>query len=1684
MALDSKLVQNINLQANGDQLLKPLEAFGREINKTIRGLTKLSETMSAGGHANEDSLRRQTQLLQRLIGEASTLQNVLSSSSNKRRDGLLSGLDEQRLGKSTLSASKLKRELGETKTVTDALEVRLALLNKRFAELGQTGRALSKTDIAKAFNTEGAIQQVRKLEREIAKLDAAAKSGNGLSTGGQKLRTALQSRMGTLLENVQNVRTDPKKFAVEIAGVERLAAEYKNLARAELEAARAADQNAQAQRRTILNAVNQGEAQLRSTLQRGASKYSFTPDQARNSDQLALGKTIEGNIQRLQQMQQVMSRAVAPGTEKSQAAIDRLQAAWNRVSSETSKALAMRKAYDGLPEVKRGNLLGSIFGSKESLLASAGVTAGFMGISAAIGAVTNTVQAGVRAVTEFDDSMAKLQAISGSTDQQMVKLSGSIQEVARNSKYSTQEIADSATQIAQAGFTANETAEVLKNALALATGSGSTPAEAVDTLTSSLGAFNLQATESQRVADTLMQGLNDSKLAMNQMQAAIQYAGATAQENGVKFEELTAIAGSLANAGIRSGSTIGTGIRQLLVDLKTPTDDFKKELQGLGLTMADVDVKSKGLAQVVKNLSDAGFSAEQAYASFEVRAASAFLAFRGQLDTYDQMSLSLARTGAAAEAQERAMGSLSAKWQTFKNLLGEFAVDNSGTVVTALKLITDGVNGLFGMFVETEDSVSGMGMSWTTFVPILGQVTTGINALGDAVYGAAGHQEKLKTASNEAEEAMRSQRQTISSIEDAIGDLISRSSTLQTNQVAMQAEVLTLSTRFKGLSTELQGAAANYDNVLAAMQRLRNYELAQSANKSQQVFDAKNGEAVGIAAQMVEHRDSARQIVVPASRGKNPTVAGAARTLLGSLNGNAIRMNGSELQGEYLRLDAAEQELRRLNDQSAGMQRLIGAIQKQKDLISQLAAVKGERDLASQQMYLARQLGGPAGSARQGVVDSFTSGINNALLGNEDKAHSQDQALKALVDRMQSQIKLWQTAQRAAKTVSEQSALSGSISSLQALVARANRETRVTDEEEGKAKTPKDHAGRRLSADQVAAEIKRLVPRANITDTTRPASRQAGYDRAAGIKRDPNSAPHVNGTALDMAPIPGMNPMEIVAILEGMGLRVTGGPVHAPGVRYIPVNHGTGPHWHFQWAAKLTSVERAANTDAEKQAREIQQLVEARASQGAKTQSAKITRITNEAKAGSRPIGDLTSDMNTALKDYETAELAAFDAAHPSAGQSKEAIELAAMQRAELVQTLKEKTAGFFAQFWRYVSDAAGKILDAGLAQGKQAAEDATYAADAPVRAAAQQGAILGNRTNRNNVDAGMRWRQEREAENAQNTADTNKASILGGQALGASLQLEEYRRKVETLIPKSEEWNAAQEKVRDTETRINEILRERQTLLDGVTARTARVAEPELGQRLRDSANAWRENSGALDSWAKIAGDSVGPMADQLAGSMTDFFTSVISGQESFGGALVKMLASFAQFVMQMIMRALALQAVNAILSALGMGPVPGSYEGGKVQTPASSSSGSASAGMRAYNGGPVVVPGRFGGGISHLGSDLGGRINRGSPARDSALYNLAEGEFVMRNKSVKDLGLPFMENINKHGRKGLEKMAGAGSAFTNVQMPKQETNVFVVQEKQAPAMGPSDVLVTIARDIMSNGPTKKLIKQVAQGG
>lgn len=1676
MALDSKLIQNIDIRANGDQLLKPLEAFGPLLNKLIRDLSKLNTKMADGGKDAENQYRRTVQVLQRLIGEASTVNNLMTSLNDRKKSNLLGGLDEQNLGRRALSVSKLKRELTEAKTVTDALDIRMAQLNKKFADLIQKGRTVSKTDMAKAFNTEEARRQIQKLEREISRLDARAAATGGLSSTGQTLRTKIDSAYAILLEDAKNPRSNPVKLAPQIALVAELTRGYGKLASAEEHARRQADATFQALRRSMLQHVNQNEAMLRASLQRNASKYSFTPDQARTTDMRALGATIDRNIGRMQTLQTIMSRALAPGSVRTPAALERLQRVWDQIAGKTSEALALRKAYDALPEQRGKAITSYLFG--DGGLALGARIAGATAIISVISTLRQVASEAFRSIVEFEDSVGKLQAISGSTDQQMVQFAASLREVARDSRFATTEIVESATQIAQAGYAAGETAQILKDSLALATASGSTPGVAVDNLTSALGAFQLQASESTRVIDIMVQGLNRSKLSMTQLQAAIQYAGATARENGVRFEELTTIAASLANAGIRSGSTVGTGLRQLLVDLKTPTEKFEKELKALGLTMADIDVRSKGLTNVIKKLTDAGFTAEQAYQSFEVRAAASFLALRGQIDNFDSLQAAILQTGAAMEAQEKALRSFTAKWQELKNNLVEL-VDGGplSTFVDLSKLVVDSLVSITKAANEFNGSSNEMGSLWNNLIPLLGSANVAIEALEYTIYGSSKQMDRLQTATNEAGDAMNSTRQTISSVDEAIGDLIARNEVLTEDSVALQAETLTLTNRFEGLASQLGGAAKNYEDLLDAMVRYRAEVVRGSKEDARALAIAAKDQIRAYTSELKANADRYKTpsyvnpSTLSAARGEATYAAG--RSALDTSLGIDFSTARSEvLLNDRTRLLGAKHDLlERIQEkpelsQNASIKRILKIIEERIGLIDKLSEALTKYELAKADIERIDVQLKPENQKRDKSIIDYREEATNAKLQFEADPRKASEAMRALIDRGNATLSEWkkQVAVLGVGTnrdvrQAQVQALQGQIKALERILSGENESA---GERVGKGVVPDNYA--------VAAMIRGQYSGANVYSLgQRSFAKQKElydkYKRGEGpLAAKPGTSIHGSGRAIDMTPIPGMTLDQVVAFLESKGLTIT--------EALNEKSPKTGSyHWHIAWGAGESNYTKRQQQEADKAARELQQLLEAEA--GAKTSAAKtrIQTILKQAKSGQLSVGTLSGNFTTALEDFRRLSLAEFDIDHPKDGLSEVGLKTWQAARDAEEKKLTEQIAALHADFWRYIADSAGKALDEALAAGERAFDNAAYDAEGNVRRVQSETNTLGNEQNQRRYEVGVQYRQERRGREARLNADKDLVALMTERAIETAQDIQKYDSAIAELDPEKdgEAYIAATAKRRDAEEKLTDIMRERNALLASIHEREEAITDIPLSERIMEATAAWATGSGVMDDWGKTIENNIGPALELITDQFAQLFQNVVTGARSFKQAMGDMAKAFAQFVLQIIAKALALMAVKAILSAFGLELKDS--PGGVIVTKKPK--------KESFEGGPVTV-GRYGGGSTLLN---GGRINRGNHLRDSALYNLAEGEYVIRNKSVRDLGLPFMDAINKHGRAGLDKVAGR-AGFFNMQMPRQETNVYVVQEKQAPPMGPNDVLVTVHNDIMENGPTKRLIKQVAQGG
>lgn len=308
---------------------------------------------------------------------------------------------------------------------------------------------------------------------------------------------------------------------------------------------------------------------------------------------------------------------------------------------------------------------------------------------------------GTQFVIDLDRAFQNLQAIITATNGQMVTLKQTIIDVAQGTRFTAVEVAEAAVTLGQAGLSAQQVEESLAGVVLLATATGSQLGLSTEVAAGAMNVFNMRAEQMGHIANVAVSAINETQLSMDKLALGLQYAGNISHEAGLSFEEMTAALGAMANAGIRSGSTLGTGLRQVITEFLAPSNKMITYLRRVGLTVEDVDIKSKGLVGVMRTLSEAGFSVTSAFETLDLRAAAAFAAIQAQPEILENLQQSFIYSSAAAQANEIQMRSLGNTFDNFKSTLGTFINTAATPLVQVLQLVTSTANSVLAVLQKT-----------------------------------------------------------------------------------------------------------------------------------------------------------------------------------------------------------------------------------------------------------------------------------------------------------------------------------------------------------------------------------------------------------------------------------------------------------------------------------------------------------------------------------------------------------------------------------------------------------------------------------------------------------------------------------------------------------------------------------------------------------------------------------------------------------------------------------------------------------------------------------------------------------------------------------------------------------------------------------------------------------------------
>jgi TP901 family phage tail tape measure protein len=474
-------------------------------------------------------------------------------------------------------------------------------------------------------------------------------------------------------------------------------------------------------------------------------------------------------------------------------------------------------------------------------------TAAYGGAAAAIFGAISTFKTGIDEAIKFDDTLHQISGVAGLTATQMAELGDTIQGVAEHSKFARQEIAEASVVLAQAGFSADDISKSLEAINNLAAASGSSFKEVTDVMTSAIGAFQLNAQGATQIADQLTAALNMTKLNIQQVALGIQYAGAAAYENNMTFQDLTATFAALAQAGIRSGSTMGTGVRQLLTDLLTPSKKMVEEMKKVGLTMDDINVKTLGLMGVIKKMSESGFTAGSAFKGLEVRAAAAYLALVNQQDVALKVAQAQTLMRGSTDAAAKATGSLAAQWQIYKNQLNNTFTDQMGPVARFFTNILKWSNDLIpkrremaGVEAQLTEKYKGQADAQEKVFAGMEEYRMNRETLLTQEQQFADAIEATNTANNRAHDIFEKESQILDSVNTALTRVSVKKQILMHDSVALATETVNLENQFQGLAAMLGNTALSYDSLTAALLRYQSAQLGQKMAAATQMVNTED----------------------------------------------------------------------------------------------------------------------------------------------------------------------------------------------------------------------------------------------------------------------------------------------------------------------------------------------------------------------------------------------------------------------------------------------------------------------------------------------------------------------------------------------------------------------------------------------------------------------------------------------------------------------------------------------------------------------------------------------------------------------------------------------------------------------------------------------------------------------------
>lgn len=395
--------------------------------------------------------------------------------------------------------------------------------------------------------------------------------------------------------------------------------------------------------------------------------------------------------------------------------LDKLTELYNKLTAAVAKSSANVKTW--------GDKMKATFGSKlRTAIAGLG-----------IGNVTMQLRQMYTNVVEIDGALTQLQIVTGATDDKMREFLTSSIKLSKELGASVKDTLGTIETFSRLGYNLEDSSTLARYTSILANVAGVDAGSATTGLTSIIKGFNLNVSESEHIADVLIQVGQKYAISAGELMEAFSRSGAALGSTGMSFEKSAAILAA-ANAAVQDSSTVGTALKTISARIR----GSKTELSELG---EDVEELSEGFSKYAVEL--------KSLTGFNIMVEGSTTEFKDLYDIMLGVSQAWGDLSDTSRARVAEILGGTRQFQVISSILSNMsdatgaysdALNSAGVAEAANELFTSSINGKIKQLKASfeELSVTVVNSELIKFVvSSLDSIVTGLNKLLSIGDGAA-----------------------------------------------------------------------------------------------------------------------------------------------------------------------------------------------------------------------------------------------------------------------------------------------------------------------------------------------------------------------------------------------------------------------------------------------------------------------------------------------------------------------------------------------------------------------------------------------------------------------------------------------------------------------------------------------------------------------------------------------------------------------------------------------------------------------------------------------------------------------------------------------------------------------------------------------------------------------------------